>query len=173
MKILSNKHNRWIDAALLAAVAVSLSATPSTVDAFSYFREDSFIALRFDGYPSADFKEPVFGEDWGSLYTSELNFYAFGKWDLGEHGSKTWLLFNYGMLSLDFEELRTAGDYSFDRTTHISLEWGGIWQMDEKYGLRGAFAPGFSSDIDDASASKSFTPEGEGSVLFEYDPHSV
>jgi hypothetical protein len=147
-------------AILLAAIMVCLSTVPASTENFSDWYDGSFIALRFDGYPSADFKEPVFGEDWGSLYTSELNFYAFGKWDIGEHGSKTWLLFNFGMLSLDFEELRTAGEYSFDRTTHISLEWGGFWQINEQYGLRGAFAPGFSSDIDDASASKSFTPEG-------------
>ncbi len=147
-------------ALLLVAVITCLSAVPAPAENYTDWKNGSFIALRFDGYPSSKFKEPVAGEDWGSLYTAELNFFAFGTRDIGEHGSKTWLLFNYGMLSLDFEDWRAAGEYSFDRTTHINLKWGGLWQMDDKYALRGVFGPGFSSDIGDVEWSKSFTPEG-------------
>ena len=151
----------WIAAAiLLTAVTACLYTLPASAENFTDWYDGSFIALRFDGYPSAEFKEPVEGEDWGSLYTAELNFYAYGNWKIGEHGSKTWLLFNYGMLSLDYEDFRSAGEYRFDRTEHLSLRWGGLWQMDEDFALRGVFAPGYSADMGNVPFSEAFTPEG-------------
>jgi hypothetical protein len=151
---------------ILAITAAFLPGLSSGTGAFSYFKDGSFVSLRFDGYPSSDFKEQVDGENWGSLYTADLTFYAYGSWDVGDRGSSTWLLFEYGMLSLDFEDWRAAGEYSFDRTTRISLEWGGLWRIEEKYGLRGAFEPGFASDLDDASLSKSFAPEGSFHLMW-------
>jgi hypothetical protein len=134
---------------------------------FLDWRTGSFVALRFDGYPSADFKEQVNGEDWGSLYTNELNFYAYTNWKLGDYGSKTWLLFNYGILSLDFEELRSAGEYSFDRTEHFSLAWGGLWYVvEDEYALRGVFIPGVSADMGDVPGGEAFTPEGKLHVMW-------
>jgi len=153
-------------AAVLPAAADCAPAWGTNEDYFGW-RTGSFVALRFDGYPSADFKEQLNGEDWGSLYTSELNFYAYTDWDLGERGSKTWILFNYGMLSLDFEDLRSAGEYSFDRTDHSSLAWGGLWFVSGKrYALRGELIPGVSADMGDVPGKEAFTPEGSLHVMW-------
>jgi hypothetical protein len=146
---------------LLAAVPAFIAAPTASAGNYTDWYRGSFIALRSDGYAPSKINEPVNGEDWGSIYTSELDFFAYNDWDLGERGSRTWLLLDYGMLILEYDELRDAGEYSFDHTMHGTLRWGGLWKTDGAYGLRGVIAPGFSSDFNDADWSRAFTPEAE------------